>query len=187
MLNQHQVKPKSAVLYFYFDFNDAEKQRHEKMIRSLICQVFRYCGNSLLENLYSSCSNGSRQPSEEALLDTLRQMMTFLEDIYIILDALDECEERDELLTDLEHMLSWGDANLHVLVTSRREQDIEEALKPLGDPRDIICIQSNLVNADIRTYVHDRLKTDQKLKRWQTKSEVQLEIENTLMEKAHGM
>ena len=184
MLDQHP-KPNSAVLFFYFDFNDAEKQQHEKMMRSLICQLSKYCENSALDDLYSLCSNGTWQPTEEALLNTLRQMMTSLGDAYIILDALDECVERDKLLTDLEQIVSWEDTNLHVLATSRKESDIEEALTPLSDYR--IGIQSKIVNADIQTYVHDRLQVDRKLKRWQKSPKVQLEIEDTLMRKADGM
>lgn len=113
--------------------------------------------------------------------------MTSLEDTYIILDALDECAERDELLTDLEAIISWEDASLHVLTTSRREKDIEEVLTTLSDTRNRISIQSALVNADIRTYIHYRLQIDRKLKKWQKLPKVQLEIEDTLMRKADGM
>ena len=189
VLDQYHAKSKSAVLFFYFDFNDAEKQRHEKMIRSLICQLFmyEYSAISALQTLCSSCLNGGRQPTLEMLLETLRQMMTFLEDTYIILDALDECAEREELLTDLESIVAWKDANLHVLVTSRKENDIERALVPLVGERSTISIQNALVNADICTYVHDRLQTDRNLQRWQKYPKVQLEIEATLVRKADGM
>ena len=187
VLGQHHAKPDSAVLYFYFDFNDSEKQRHEKMIRSLIVQLSKYCSDTGLLKLYASCSNGERQPSREILLNALRQMMTSMRDTYIILDALDECTERDELLADLEEIVSWEDAKLHVLVTSRREKDIEEALTPLSDERSKISIQSALVNGDIRTYVHERLRIDRKLQRWQKNPQVQQEIETTLMRKADGM
>ena len=121
------------------------------------------------------------------LLQALRQTVASLENTYIILDALDECGERDELLNHFEQIVSWEDANLHFLATSRREQDIEQALTPTTNPRNRISIQSELVNADIRTYVHDRLQIDRKLKRWQKDSKVQMEIEDTLMTKAHGM
>ena len=187
ILNQYYMKPNSAVLFFYFDFNDAKKQRHEKMLRSLIYQLSKCCTNLVLQDLYSLCSNGDRQPTGEMLLSTLRQMMASLEDIYIVLDALDECVERDDLLRDLEQIVSWEDANLHVLATSRREQDIVESLTLLSDSRNRIGIQSTLVNADIRTYVHDRLQVDRKLKRWQKDPKVQLEIEETLTKKADGM
>lgn len=187
VLDRAHTKPDSAVLYFYFDFNDAEKQQPEKMIRSLICQLSMYCADSILHNLYSSYSNGRRQPSGEVLLNTLHQMMTSLGDIYVILDALDECAERDELLPDLEEVVSWEDTDLHLLITSRRETDIEETLTPLSDRQNRFAIQSARVDADIRTYIHRRLQIDRKLKRWQKEPNVQIEIEDTLTRKADGM
>lgn len=130
VLDSYRAKPNSAVLFFYFDFNDTDKQKHERLLRSLICQLSMYCSNSMLQDLYSSCSMGARQPSGEVLLTTLRHMMASIKDTYIILDALDECVERDELLTDIEDILSWENANLHLLATSPRERDIEESLTP---------------------------------------------------------
>ena len=64
-----------AVLYFYFDFNDVEKQRDENLLRSLVSQL---CIRSsavpeVLESLYMSCLNGERQPSCQMLLATLLQ------------------------------------------------------------------------------------------------------------------
>ena len=187
VLVECEAKTTSAVLYFYFDFNDAEKEPHEKMIRSLISQLSRCSVTSALQDLYSSCMKGGRQPAFEVLLETLRRMMESLGDIYVVIDALDECTEREQLLTDLEEMASWKDVGLHMLATSRRETDIEESLNLLSDERNRISIQSALINADIRTYTYDRLQNDRKLRRWLKHPEVQLEIENTLVEKAAGM
>lgn len=157
VLDQQRTKPNSSVLYFFFDFNDVEKQQHEKMIRSLVSQLSMYHEQSVLQKLYSSCLNGERQPTGEMLLKTMRQLMVSLGHNFIILDALDECTERDELFTDLKEILSWKDAKLRVMTASRREQDIEEALTPLSAARNRVSIQSTLVNADIRTYIHNRL------------------------------
>ena len=141
----------------------------------------------MLQNLYSSCSNGGRQPPGDILLETLHQFMASLGDIYIILDTLNECEDRHKLFVNLEQIVSWGDVNLHALVTSRREIDIDKALKPFSSSQNRISIQSTLINTDIRTYIHDRLQVDGKLKRWQKDLNMQREIEETLMEKADGM
>ena len=187
VLDQYSEKSNSAVLFFYFDFNATEKQRHEKMIRSLICQLSKYCANSVLQNLYLSYSSGGQQPTGEVLLNTLHHMMTSLEDTYILLDALDECDDRYELLTIIEQIVSWEDVTLHVLVTSRREIDIDEALRPLSSLQNCISIQGTLVEADIRIYVHDRLQIDRKLRRWQKIPDMQREIEDSLMKKANGM
>ena len=177
------------MLYFYFDFNDAEKQKQEKMIRSLILQLSSQCRSipQDLEALYSSCLNGERQPTRDMLLATLHQMMKSFKETFIILNALDECIERRELLGDIEELTRWTDTNLHILSTSRREKDIEERIEPLAHDRGKMSIDSVRVNDDIRAYVHERLRADPELKRWRKDQIVQLEIENILMDKADGM
>ena len=178
-----------AVLYFYFDFNDTEKQQHESMMRSLLSQLAMHFVDVplVLETLYSSCMEGGRKPNFEALMETFHEMTTAFRATFIILDALDECEERPELLADIEELSSWNDTNLRILATSRREKEIEDSILRLNKDANRICIQSALVNADIRTYVHGQLRTNRRLQRWQKEPNVQLEIEKSLMEKANGM
>lgn len=176
----------SVVLYFYFAFHDVEKQQHEKMIRSLICQLLMHDSRAppVLDALYASCMNGERQPNLEKLLAALHQMMIAFGEIIIILDALDGCGDRPELLVDIKEIFDWTDVNCRMLVLSRRERDIEDGLLSLTKKGEALCIQSALVDADIRQYIHDRLRTDRKLRRWQ---EEQSEIEDALMRKANGM
>ena len=173
-----------AIAYFYFDFNDAEKQRHDKFTRSLIQQLARQSTNALvcLQSLFSQSQDG-QQPTQDALELTLKQMLGKFEEKFIIVDALDECQEREELLLLLKNLCSWGIEKVHVLSTSRRERDIEETLASLVTSE--ICLQSDLVNVDIRTYLSEQLKKDSKLRRWSPN--VQREIEDTLMNGAHGM
>ena len=96
VINHCHSRPALAVLYFYFDFKDVEKQGQENMIRSLILQFSSELGSTpqSLEALYSSCMNGARQPTPDMLLTTLHQMMESFEETFIILDALDEYSER---------------------------------------------------------------------------------------------
>ena len=137
--------------------------------------------------LFSSCMNGERRPTSDALLTTLQQMIQEFNEIFLILDALDECKERQELLEDINRITRWKIGKSHILATSRREKDIEESLGSLVNDHKRVCIQSALVNDDIRTYVQKRLQSDQNLKRWRNKPEVQQEIETKLMGKADGM
>ncbi|KAH6662712.1 ankyrin repeat-containing domain protein [Halenospora varia] len=110
-------------------------------------------------------------------------MLGEFEETFIILDALDECKEREELLLLLESLNSWGIEKLHVLATSRRERDIEETLESLVTSK--ICLQSALVNVDIGTYLFEQLQDDPKLKKWS--ANVRVEIKRTLMDGAQGM
>ena len=178
-----------AVLYFFFDFQDIDKQQHEIMMRSLLNQLCMHCASvpPVLEALYTSCMDGGRKPTFEALLKSLHQLAATFRKTFLILDALDECIARPELLASIEVLVGWEDTNLRVLVTSRREKDIEDSMLHLSKAEDRVCIQSTLIDADIRAYVHDQVQTNKRLKRWQKEPKVQMEIEDTLMSKVDGM
>lgn len=77
--------------------------------------------------------------------------------------------------------------NCHILVTSRPEQDIELAIKKRDRETGIVPIQSDLIKEDITSYVHAKVTEHNGLRRWQSQSKIQKEIENTLIEKANGM
>lgn len=178
-----------AIAYFFFDFQDPNKQKNENMIKSLIAQ-FSSCGPGTplaLQSLFESCGNGLRQPSKSLLMATLKALLKEFDNAFIVLDALDECADRDDLLSDIEEIMGWKSNNIHILVTSRKEVDIEEALEPLATEQEMVCIQSETIREDIKAYVHQRLQTDRKLKRWQSNEDVQKEIEDTLVAKADGM
>ena len=183
--SQYSSNPSVAIAYFYFDFNDTEKQKHDKFTRSLVEQLAWQSMNALacLESLFSHCQDGRQQPTQDALESTLQQILGDCKETFIILDALDECKERKDLLVLLENLNSWGLEKLHILATSRRERDIEEALESLATSE--ICLQSALVNVDIYTHLSERLQNDSKLKRWP--ANVRGEIEQTLMDGAQGM
>jgi hypothetical protein len=84
-------QPDTAVGYFYFDFNDAEKRVSSMAIRSLLFQFAQHKGEGLqsLQQLYQRCGNGQQQPSKDTiqlfLLDTIRAIGVN----FIVLDALE--------------------------------------------------------------------------------------------------
>ncbi|KAF1955323.1 hypothetical protein CC80DRAFT_91782 [Byssothecium circinans] len=98
-----------AMVYFFFDFNDVQKQDAEMMVRSLLCQLSQRSIQvpASLDTLFSSCESGQRQPSVRALLETLRLMIQELPHAYVVLDALDECAQREELMGVLKTVAGW--------------------------------------------------------------------------------
>lgn len=140
-----------------------------------------------LQSLYSSCASGQQQPSINLLLTALQQIIEQFDGTFLIFDALDECKDRPELLETLEKIARLGLGTLHILATSRREKDIEEALSLLVGDQERICIQSAVVNKDIRAYIHSRIHNDRGLKRRQRHPAVQQEIEEELISKVDGM
>lgn len=103
--------------------------------------------------------------------------------VYIILDALDECVERQKLLSIVQRLLHSKTGNVHVLVTSRSDPDLEEHLTPIITAH--ILLESSLIEPDIRAYIQEQLNHSPKLRRWP--QIVQSKIESALMTGAQGM
>ncbi|KJK73800.1 hypothetical protein H634G_10906 [Metarhizium anisopliae BRIP 53293] len=183
-----------CLLYFYFDFNDTHKQTLDSMVRSLMSQLYSKGGDPLkeLDSLYSSFQDGRRQPPGESLCKTFLRMVEQIKDVWIILDALDECLTRggpstEGLLLWIRDLLTSEQRNVHLLVTSRPEQDINSVVSEFADQKHIVPIQSDLIANDIHSYVHTRVRQREGLKRWRSQPAIQDEIESRLMEQADGM
>jgi hypothetical protein len=175
--------------YFYFDFNDAQKQDPELMLRSLLSQLLQRSVTipKGIDALFSACDNGHRQPSPHALVEVLPQVMRQFTHVYIVLDALDECMQRPELMNVLEKVAGWQLDNMHLLMTSRKERDIESSLESYIQEEDTVCLQRDVVDKDIQRYVQQRLSDDKTLAKWNKDATVRQEIEDALIRGARGM
>jgi Cdc6-like AAA superfamily ATPase len=181
--------PDQLLLYFYFDFTDTGKQTLDNVIRSLISQLYhkRKDTQKLLDSLFSSCDKGLCEPTCESLCKVFLHMINQVQEIYIVLDALDECRTRKGPLP--EGLLAWirslsdiEQRNVHLLVASRPEHDIEVVLRKLAQSdEDIVPIQSDLIEDDIRSYIHTRVRTGDGLKRWRSRTDVLDDIQRVLM------
>jgi Cdc6-like AAA superfamily ATPase len=186
--------PDLTLLYFYFDFNDVKKQSLEGVVKALISQLYYTCRDAQkpLDALYSSSNEGSNQPSCESLCKVFLQMIEQAKDVSIVLDALDECSTRkgrptEGLLSWIRDLLNSERISVHLLVTSRPEQDIQSGLNDLVNEESKIDIQSNLVTDDISAYIRARVRHGEGLKRWQNHPDVQKKIEEKLIQGANGM
>jgi hypothetical protein len=146
-----------GIAYFFFDGRDSqnELQLHNKLIRTLVSQLSdtRHGGiNEKLADLYKRC--GERQePSDEQLQNVLRDILDSFSQAYIMIDALDECTDREKTLNWVNKLVTDTNrkaASLHVVVTSRPERDINEVFAAL-DPHSIDVGEAN--TKDIMKYL----------------------------------
>ncbi|KAI7519883.1 hypothetical protein KC331_g20488 [Hortaea werneckii] len=99
--------PARSLAYFFFDFNDATKQDANTMVKSLLSQCLKRC-LKIPDAAQSLCISAS----EQQLLDALRDTVETLSMPFMVLDALDECNNRERLFDILEEMQSWGNNSL---------------------------------------------------------------------------
>jgi hypothetical protein len=174
-----------ATAYFFFDGRDSQKdfQLHDKLIRSLIWQFSLKCKGKVLVDLYASCGNGHQEPTLDDLQNTLQRIINGFSSTFIILDALDECAEREKLLNWIQTLILEKDINLglHLIVTSRPEQEIEDRFKSYH----YLDLVKESENHDLAAYLDYQLESDSDLQKWNC--DTQEHIKLTLMKKADGM
>jgi hypothetical protein len=87
----------------------------------------------------------------------------------------------------LETVAAWQHTNMHLLMTSRKERDIESSLESYIGGEDSIFLHNDIVDEDIHCYILQRLSEDRTLAKWNKDAVVRQEIETTLMQGARGM
>ena len=137
----------------------------------------------VLLNLYAHCGNGHQEPTLGDLQNTLQTILDGFSSAFIILDALDECTERERLFgwiqTDiLEKVKNLG---LHLIVTSRPEQEIEDKFKS-SHYLDLVKASEN---HDLVAYLDYQLQNDSDLQKWNSDTQEQIKLK--LMKQAGGM
>ena len=163
------------------------------MLRCLIRQL---CAASSklpvpLIDLYMSCREKGFSPTLGELTTALQYILEdSTKDTYIIVDALDEfpmsskSANRKEMLDVLTRMADNSLSTVHVLVTSREEPDIKEAIRQI--PHQAICLEQARVDDDIRIYVRSCLE-DPTTRLHKLEEKLKNDIEDTLGKGAHGM
>ena len=182
----HHCKQRSllAVAYFYFEFHN--KNVHPDVIlRSLIKQLSLQCASTpdVLENIFSENANGHRSPTSEELISTLKSIIECFKNVYLVFDALDECQGRREFLTLLQTFRYWEIGAIHLLATSRHEQDIAKVLTGLVSYS--VPMDEKFVDSDIRFHVSTTLNDDPAFGMYS--AEERKMVETVLTEGAHGM
>ena len=185
----------ATLAFFYFDFRDSSKQDLRSLLSSLLVQLSNrsdiFC--TILSKLYSAHDRGSRQPSEDALIESLKDILALPEqgDIYIVVDALDECPNfsgyptpREKVLEAMEKLVNLRLPHVHLCIMSRPEVDIRDVLVPLAVHNLSLHDQVGQ-NQDIFEYIKSVVYSDKKMRQWREEDK-QLVIK-TLTEKAGGM
>jgi hypothetical protein len=185
----------ATMAYYYFDFRDITKQDCLGLLSSLISQLSAELDSchDALSKLYSDNGRGMRKPDIDALKKCLADMLSLpgQGQIYIIVDALDECPNfpgrpsaRDEVLELIEELVDLKLPNLYLCVASRPEIDIRIALEPLTTLKISLHDESGQ-KEDIIKYIESVVRSDRSMRRW--KEEDKQLVVDTLSSKVDGM
>ncbi|TVY27932.1 Vegetative incompatibility protein HET-E-1 [Lachnellula hyalina] len=144
-----------------------------------------------LQNEYERANVGQQKPTMKSCITMLKEVMAGFDNVYIVLDALDECpkieDKRRRLLDLLRDICNWNLSSLHVLVTSRRETDIADSFTNFADELDHftnIIAAGPQVEEDVKKYLQQQLQSSV-FRKW--KKSLRRDVEIALASKADGM
>jgi hypothetical protein len=173
------------VAFYYFDFNDIGMNSVESLVRALLAQLLAQCASTTkcIDELHSQVQGGVQQRNVDFLLGVLREFVQSFEKTYIVIDALDECSDCEELMKFIEVVYGWESTRLHILATSRQLLEIQETIEDLAT--DCICLHESQITEDITLFLNQRLQSDRKFQKWPPG--VRDEIQDALLIGAAGM
>jgi hypothetical protein len=172
--------------YFYCDFGRSGSDDPFNVIGSLVgqlCSQIDWYPDELESAFDRSGSHvGQRRRPTFTVLKQVLLLLAKDNRITLLIDGLDECGGREEIL-EFVSSLGEEDGNISMLITSRNELEIQEALKFFTAVR----IENRLkeMNRDIQNYVNHRFQSDKKLQK--LSNSVKNDIANAMMFKSSGM
>ena len=185
----------ASLAMFYYDFREDQKKDRRGLLSSVLVQLCRQSDSyyDILSKFYVEHSSGSQQPSDDALVRCLKDLLKLPRQapIFLIVDALDECPNtsalsspRDKVLMLLEELVDSQLLNLRICVTSRPEADIKPVLEPLTF-RSVSLHDEVGQKEDIENYIKSVVNTNRKMRRW--KSDHKQLVIDVLTRRADGM
>ncbi|EMC97141.1 hypothetical protein BAUCODRAFT_106474 [Baudoinia panamericana UAMH 10762] len=180
-----QAAANAGCAVFYFSFSDDRKQSYENLLRSLIAQLgWKEPGLSMLRQAYDKQNRSV--PGVDELERILSSSVSAFDDVFVLLDALDECPESGDLRQDMlvkVEKITQESTRIKIFATSRESGDIRDSMDTIRAKR--IDIATSAVDADIRQYVTSQLASDRRLAGLGSASKAA--IETTIMERSDGM
>ncbi|KAG8526588.1 uncharacterized protein KY384_008789 [Bacidia gigantensis] len=182
-LQKIQLYRKIGVAYVYCNYKEQNKQTLGNLLASVWRQIFQYetVDNSEVRQLYEKHVNKGTRPKVKDIARILSQEIDRYENVYLFVDALDECtneETRETFIRQLQEL----QPRICLIVTSRFSDSIARAFKEAP----VLEICAN--RADVQAYVMGRIARSGRLARYVNSDEMlKKDIERNVVENADKM
>ncbi|KAI4726301.1 purine and uridine phosphorylase [Aureobasidium sp. EXF-10728] len=180
---EHLIEADSdPVIFFYFDFNDQNKQNFEDMLRCFLVQLYHKSplARTAIGLLHTSHRGGSQQPSIKQMDQTLTSILGQMDGCKIVIDALDESKTYERVLRWCKNLQALQTLDVRLLVTSQTQ------VVNWQDGDQILPITVEDVNQDIGVFVNARLDDDEFMD-LHGQSVLRERVKKMLVKKAGGM
>ena len=181
----------AGLFYFYVDESNQYAVNKEYLYRSLLRQLYSRKGRlpSFLEDLYSLYGPEGQLKHRaipiRRLEVKLQRTLRDLDDVFIVLDGLDECDESggyEEMVGFISLMLNLARNRIHIIAFSRDLERIRYSFE--GFNATTITINGDSLGSDLQMALRHQLRSQRKLARWPTS--LKKTVETSLLSQASG-
>lgn len=151
----HALDDSVGLAFVYYKHQNRESQKFKDVVSAIIKQLSRkkeVLPNSLKE-LYRQYSRQDELPSQSKLQAQLVNVSESFNQVYIIIDALDECSDQEPFLSLITALIQ--NSSVKICITSRREQNIRNTFAKLKCPT--LDIEAKRVDQDIAVFVDSEI------------------------------
>ena len=155
LVTRFQNNPTIGIAYIYCNFRRKDEQTINDLLKSLLRQLAQN-QSSLpvsVQGLYDRHKKNQTRPSFEDISGALRSVAAMYSKVFIIVDALDECQvtesSRSMLLSEIFNLQQKGKVN--IFATSRFVPEVTEIFK------EYTRLEIRAHDEDVRNYLEGRI------------------------------
>ena len=181
-LKQTHDSETTRTLCIYCNHKEQSEQTPVNLIASLLKQLIQdgHRVHDSLNALYKRHGLRSTRPSLGEISELIRQEFGLYRQIFVVVDALDECQEyngyRSRLIEELQRI-----TGVNLMITSRPHLDIHDSFP------DIMLLEVRASDEDLCAYINARMGRDKLSKNVKGHKDLQDDIRKTVVANASGM
>lgn len=134
-----------GIAYLYLDFQKRKDQQTMDLFMSLLKQLIRAPVPQVVKSLYLDHKLRKTHPSFEEIVNALHEVALEYPRVFLLVDALDECEDSLKLISELSKLQAKTDAS--IFATSRFIPDITRKFEKC------LSIEIKATSEDIQRYL----------------------------------
>ncbi|RKK65446.1 hypothetical protein BFJ69_g16275 [Fusarium oxysporum] len=175
--------PNIGIGYIYCNYRREQKQKIDGLLASLLKQLARgwHCLPESVNSLYGKHKKNSTRPLLEEVSATLKSVVELYAKVFIIVDALDECQTLDNcrgiLLSEIFKLQERFTVNL--CATSRPMSDITSIFDRA------LCLVIRATKDDVALYLERHMETLRSVVK--TNTRLQEQIKTAIADAVDGM
>ncbi|KAI0468980.1 hypothetical protein F4859DRAFT_192812 [Xylaria cf. heliscus] len=164
---EYLIRTNKKVAYFFYSFSKDSARHVADGLRILALQLLAFvrAPSDMLMDLYEKETQFSPYLNNlRTTASVLHELITRNDDLYIVIDGIDECEDEKEMLDFIESLINQPTLGTVRWLFTSRVSEIEKTMRKLQAVE--ICPNPEDIRKDIKNYLSKKISCKNCLRAW---------------------